>query len=114
MSDKKLPKIIEEVGFDFNWIESKVWALDFPVEEIPLSDLAWHFEIPFWSFLNDGYNLTPSQVVSEPEKYKVEYNRIMQADLLYPIDIMETSLSDNQQISKSLEAQSYFINKRKK
>lgn len=87
MSDKKIPKIIEEVGFDFDWSESKVWALDFPVEEISLSDLAWHFDIPFWDFLDDNYNLSPNQVVSDPEKYKVEYDRTMKADLSHPIDI---------------------------
>lgn len=89
MSDKKIPKIIEEVGFDFGWSESKVWVLDFSVEEIPLSDLAWHFDIPFWDFLDDNYNLSPNQVVSDPEKYKVEYDRTMKADLSHPIDIME-------------------------
>ncbi len=89
MSDKKLPKIIEEVGFDFGWSESKVWVLDFPVEEIPISDLSWHFEIPFWDFLDDNYNLSPNQVISDPVKFKVEYDRTMKADLSYPIDIME-------------------------
>ena len=89
ISNKKLPKIIEEVGFGFDWSESKVCALNFPVEEIPLSDLAWHFDIPFWDFLDDNYSLSPNQVISDPEKYKVEYNRTMKADLSHPIDIME-------------------------
>ena len=88
MNNQELPKIIEEVGFDFDWDNDKVWALNFPVEEIPLSDLAWHFEIPFWN-LADNYNLSPNQVISDPEKYKVEYDRTMNADLSYPIDIME-------------------------
>ena len=89
MSDKKLPKIIEEVGFDFGWSESKVWKLDFPAEEIPISDLSWHFEMPFWDFLDDNYNLSPNQVISDPAKFKVEYDRTTKADLSYPIDIME-------------------------
>ena len=45
---KKLPKIIEEVGFDFHWSEEKVWALNVPVEEMDIKDLEWHFDIPFW------------------------------------------------------------------
>ncbi len=89
MSDKKLPKIIEEVGFDFDWSESKVWVLNLPVEKIPISDLSWHFEIPFWDFLDDNYNLSPNQVISDPVKFKAEYDRTMKADLSYPIDIME-------------------------
>ncbi|NQV12902.1 MAG: ParB N-terminal domain-containing protein [Parcubacteria group bacterium] len=89
MSNKKLPKIIKEVGFDFDWSESKVWALDFPVEEIPLSALAWHFDIPFWDFLDDNYNLAPNQVISDPVKFEIEYSRTMKADLSHPIDIMK-------------------------
>jgi len=89
MLNKKLPKIIKNIGFDFDWSENKVWALDFPVEEMLLSDLAWHFDIPFWDFSDDSYNLSPNQVISDPEKYKIEYDRTMKADLSYPIDIME-------------------------
>ena len=81
MSDKKLPKIIKEIGFDFSWSESRVWELDFPTEEMPISDLSWHFEIPFWNFFDDHYNLSPNQVISDPVKFKVEYDRTMKADL---------------------------------
>ncbi|HVX93101.1 MAG TPA: hypothetical protein VHA74_03235 [Candidatus Dojkabacteria bacterium] len=42
------PKIIDDVGFDFDWKEEKVWELDVPVEEISLDELSWHFDIPFW------------------------------------------------------------------
>ncbi|KKR08306.1 MAG: hypothetical protein UT32_C0002G0069 [Parcubacteria group bacterium GW2011_GWC2_39_14] len=89
MEDKKLPKIIQEVGFDFSWDERKVWALNFPIEEISLSELVWHFEIPFWSVGEAIYNLSPNQVISDPDTYQLEYNRTMGSDLLYPIDIME-------------------------
>ncbi|MFH1252964.1 MAG: ParB N-terminal domain-containing protein [Candidatus Uhrbacteria bacterium] len=89
MDNKKIPKIIKEVGFDFHWEESKIWALDFPIKEILLSDLAWHFEIPFWNFLEGSYNLSPNQVINGPKKFKTEYDRTMKADLLYPIDIMK-------------------------
>jgi len=47
MKDRKLPKIIKEVGFDFSWDVKKVWALDYPVEEIEINELTWHFDIPF-------------------------------------------------------------------
>ncbi len=29
---KVLPKIIQEVGFDFHWSERKVWKLNYPTE----------------------------------------------------------------------------------
>jgi len=85
---KKLPSIIQEVGFDFHWSEEKVWALDVPVEDMEITELEWHFDIPFWSTPNGYYDLTPNQVLAEPEKYREEYERILKADMQYPLDIM--------------------------
>jgi hypothetical protein len=35
--ERTLPRIIEEVGFDFHWSEEKVWRLDYPAESLFLS-----------------------------------------------------------------------------
>lgn len=85
---KKLPQIIKDVGFDFRWSEEKVWALDAPIEQMDISELEWHFDIPFWSTPGGYYNLSPNQVLNEPEKYIQEFERTMKADTSYPLDIM--------------------------
>lgn len=85
----KIPKIIEEVGFDFDWSEKKVWALNIPLEKIDITELEWHFEIPFWNTKNGYYDLKPNEVINFPEKHKEEYERTMKADLSHPIDIMQ-------------------------
>ncbi len=83
-----IPQVIKDVGFDFDWSEEKVWALDVPVEKIDIHELTWHFDIPFlWE--NGIYNLKPQDVIDEPEKHKEEYERTMRADLVHPIDIMK-------------------------
>lgn len=85
---KDIPQIIKDVGFDFNWSEEKVWALDVPVEEIPINLLTWHFDVPFlWE--NGVYNLKPQDVIDNPDAHKEEYERMMKADLIHPIDVME-------------------------
>ncbi|HLD05523.1 MAG TPA: ParB/RepB/Spo0J family partition protein [Candidatus Nanoarchaeia archaeon] len=89
MSKRVFPEIIKEVGFDFSWDNEKVWALDIPEEDINLSELAWHFEIPFWDLEPSYYNLAPNQVIQSPNEFKEEYRRTMKADLSHPIDIME-------------------------
>ena len=89
MSNKKIPKIIKQVGFDFDWLEEKVWKLKYPTEEINLKELAWHFDIPFWNKPRSFYDLKPNEVIKNPEKYKKEWERTMQADLSHPIDIMK-------------------------
>lgn len=86
--DKVIPQIIKDVGFDFRWSEEKVWQLDLPVEEMNIYELKWHFEIPFWNRPNGHYDLKPIDVIENPELYPEEYERILKADLSYPLDIM--------------------------
>ncbi len=84
----KVPKIIEEVGFDFHWDNKKVWELDLPVEELPISELEWHFDVPFWFTPGGFYDFKPNWVIENPDKYPERYERIMKADLSHPLDIM--------------------------
>lgn len=88
IKNNKIPHIIKDVGFDFDWSEPKVWALEVPTEEIDINELTWHFDIPFlWE--NGVYNLKPQEVINNPEAHKKEYERTMAADTSHPIDIME-------------------------
>ncbi len=86
----KTPKIIQEVGFDFDWDSKKVWALKIPTVSMPIKHLLWHFDIPFWEKQHtNNYNLTPYQVIEHPTKHPLHYNKIKRARLKYPIDIMK-------------------------
>ena len=84
----ELPKIIKDVGFDFDWSEEKVWALQIPTVDMDVAKLEWHLDVPFWWTNNGFYNLAPREVVNNPEKYKGEYERVLNADLKYPLDVM--------------------------
>lgn len=85
---KKIPTIITSVGFDFDWDEEKVWKLTLPIERIPIKELSWHFEIPFWHSENGHYDLNPQAVLDHPQTYTKEFERMMKSDLSYPLDIM--------------------------
>ncbi len=86
---RQLPAIIEQVGFDFSWDESKVWQLDLPTEDMPIKELMWHLDMPFiWSKPDGYYDVTPTEVINHPEKHSEEYGRTMDSDTSYPIDIM--------------------------
>jgi len=87
---QEIPQIIKDVGFDFHWDSKKVWVLDEPVTEMPIENLTWHFDIPFWdSEGTDAYNLKPSEVIAHPEKEPTHWKKIKDANVSYPIDIME-------------------------
>jgi len=89
MEDELIPQIIKDVGFDFNWSEEKVWALDIPPEEMDIFELTWHFNIPFWDENGQKYCLYPLDVINHPNLHQEEYKRTMNSDISYPIDIME-------------------------
>jgi hypothetical protein len=84
-----LPDSIKEIGFDFDWSEKKVWALHVPVAELGISELEWHFDIPFLDEKEGRYNLTPREVMEHPEDHPEEYARTLAADMRYPLDLME-------------------------
>ena len=86
---KEIPKIIQDVGFDFSWSEEKVWKLPLPTQEMDISELTWHFDIPFLWEGGGVYNLKPIDVINKPEEHKGEHERTMKADLIHPIDVME-------------------------
>ena len=88
-TNRDIPDIIKEVGFDFSWDENKVWALNYPVEKMNIKELEWHFDIPFHWHGDEIYNLKSADIINNPDKYKEEYERTMKADLNYPIDIMK-------------------------
>lgn len=81
--------IIKEVGFDFEWDNKKVWALDIPVTTIGVQALEWHFDIPFLKENNERYSLTPREVLENPQRYQQEYQRALNADPTHPLDLME-------------------------
>jgi len=87
--NEEIPQIIKDVGFDFHWDVRKVWKLDYPVEEVAMEELAWHFAIPFWNTKNGFYDLTPQEVINDPTLFQEEYARTMRAGLNHPIDIMQ-------------------------
>ncbi len=86
---RELPDIIKEVCFDFSWDERKVWELDVPIEEMPIEELTWHFDVPFICSKPDGYyDVNPRDVIEHPDQHSEEYERTMLSDTNYPIDIM--------------------------
>lgn len=76
---------IEKFCIDFKRDNTKVRALDLPVQGILIEKLLWHFAFPFW-FDDDVTN--PRAVVESPEKYSKHYERAMNSDTSHPIDVL--------------------------
>lgn len=55
---------------------------------MPLSELAWHLQLKLWRHEGVPFALSPSDVARDPVRYGKEYERMLTADLAYPIDLM--------------------------
>lgn len=79
------PKIID-TGFHID--EPKVWALDLPVEEIPIAELEHNLDIPYLEQEGtDDWNLTPRMLLENFQKEISHAARVKNADLSHPIEI---------------------------
>jgi len=83
-----LPAHIQQYAFDFRWSNQLVWNLTVESELMDVDDLVWHFNIPWLHTEGERFNLTPKDIMEYPELYQKQYERTMNSDLSFPIDIM--------------------------
>ncbi len=76
----------KNIGFD--WSNEKLWALDVPISKVHIKTLSWHILRPIWSSKkgHDLQDLSPFNVLKNPDLHIGHYQRILNADLKYPID----------------------------
>lgn len=68
--------------------EPKLWAIDIPIEEVPISEIEYNLDIPYLEkeWTNDR-NLTPRMLI---ENFDKEYHHkavVNKADLNHPIEV---------------------------
>jgi hypothetical protein len=68
--------------------EPALWALDIPVENIPLSQLDNNLDIPYLDKegTND-WNLSPRELIEHFDREISHAEKVNKADLQYPIEI---------------------------
>jgi len=88
MTNRKIESPLN-MGFDFDFDEKDFWDLDIPITTIDISELEWHFTIPFWDDEPGEYNLKPIDVIKNPGKYPEHDRRVKNADTSYPLDILK-------------------------
>jgi hypothetical protein len=75
-------------AYDFLWDEEKVWLVDAPITNMDIRDLVWYFDLPLHSERNGYSSVSSRQILENPDAYRDEWARMLEADLDYPIDIM--------------------------
>ncbi len=67
----------------------KLWALKVPAEEMNINELLWILDIPFWEDADGNIVITPNEVMADPKKYQMHWDKIQSANTSFPIDIMK-------------------------
>ena len=79
---------IDRTWFDFQWDFTKIWKMDLPVEELPVSEVAWHLDLPLWEYRGQQNSISPRDVLRHPARHRREYLEIMETELGYPVEVM--------------------------
>lgn len=86
----QLPEEIRDQGMDFHWDKNKLWALGgVPIEDIDISEIEWQLDLHFWHLDGKKYVLKPRDVLENIDLYIEHKERILKANIDYPIDLME-------------------------
>ncbi|GAA1677543.1 hypothetical protein GCM10009745_21180 [Kribbella yunnanensis] len=83
-----MPDELRAVFPPTRWQLEKLWALDLKVEPIEVADLVWMFDLPLWHLDGERFKVTPNQVAETPMNYRPHYQRVMDADLELPINLV--------------------------
>ena len=78
----------DELGFTFWWDVRKLWVADLPVVAMPIRELEWLLDLPFWDDGPQELTVSARNVAAHPEHHQLEYDRTMAADLSYPINVI--------------------------
>jgi hypothetical protein len=82
------PEPMREVFPQTHWQLGKLWALDLRVEPVEVADLLWMFDLPLWQLNGERFKVTPNQVAATPMNFRPHYERVMDADLDFPIHLV--------------------------
>lgn len=83
-----VPPELRRYILDFHWDLDLLHALELPVLELPVADLADHLDLPFWAYDGQPFQVTPHQVAADPATYQAQYERTLAADLRHPVDVV--------------------------
>ncbi len=84
----QLPDVLQGVILDYLWDHAKLHAMtNLREATVPVSDLAWHLDLPFWAMDGKPFKVCPSEVASDRARHAAQWERTMAADLGFPIHV---------------------------
>lgn len=86
---RKMPPVMQALLPNAMWDRARLHQLVLPVLELPLAGLRWQLDLPWWRDGERRFAVTPNRVRDDPERYAVHWRRTLDADLAFPIDLLQ-------------------------
>ena len=75
------PADLRRYLLDFEWDCHRLWGLPLRAESMPVSDLEWQLQLPWWRLDGRSFAISPREVAASPDRYLEQYSRTISADL---------------------------------
>ncbi len=88
---KKIPLSLQDHLLPFNWDVKKVWKLSAPLQEKSIQEFLYLLALPFWTKeagCGMKFNVTPLEVLTDPNLSPWQYERVVSADTTFPLDFV--------------------------
>ena len=86
---RKMPPVMQALLPNAEWDRAKLHELALPVVELRVAELRWMLDLPWWRIGERRFAVTPNQVRHAPERYATHWRRMLDADLDFPIDLLQ-------------------------
>jgi hypothetical protein len=83
------PQVIRETLPMVRWDIGKLWALELPVCQVAVQELAWLFDLPLWQLYGVRFQVSPRRAGDDPAGFPDHLRRVMAADLGRPVHLVE-------------------------
>jgi hypothetical protein len=87
----QIPAVMRGVLLNIRWDRDALFRLSLPVEEVPVGELRWQLELPWWRDGDRHFAIAPTDVRADPVRYHAHWKRTLDADLRYPIHLLATT-----------------------
>jgi hypothetical protein len=81
----QMPDVLTEVLPLVPWRLEHLWALDLPKEVVDIDELAWLLDLPLWQLDGRRFQVSPTEVLREQERFRAHIERAMASELEFPI-----------------------------
>ena len=85
----KMPPVMQALLPKATWDRARLHELILPVTELPVAKLRWQLDLPWWRDGERRFVVTPNQVRLAPDRFAVHWRRTLDADLAFPIDLLQ-------------------------